>query len=153
MLIQMIVIIAIAFIAALAAAYLLGEWRGSRTQYEPLPTDVRHTSAAELEATATEIEMVGHLEEAMTVELLPQVTAGELEQIDAILDRVNEDAARAETLAGRYRREALITRKRLEAAGAMLLASRRPSQEAISAAVVEVNGREVPVLPPRMGQG
>jgi hypothetical protein len=37
-------------------------------------------------------------------------------------------------------------RKRYEAAVSMLLAPRRPSHEAIEAAVVEVNGREVPVV-------
>jgi hypothetical protein len=153
MLIQMIVIFALALVAALAAAYLLGEWRGSRTLYEPLPSGIPHTPSIGLESIVSEQEMVDNLEESISVELLPPVTSSDLEQIDALLGQINDDAVRAGTLAVRYRREALVTRKRLDAAVAMLMASRRPSQEAISAAVVEVNGREVPVLPKGMVRG
>jgi hypothetical protein len=59
---------------------------------------------------------------------------------------VADEVEHVSALANRYRREALIMRKRYEAAVSMLLAPRRPSQEAIEAAVVEVNGREVPVV-------
>ena len=140
MLIQVIVLSALALTGALAAAYLLGEWRGSRGLYEPLPP------ADLVPSPAREVELVGPLEHSIVVDLLPKVTASELEALDARLEQIADEVEHASALANRYRREALIMRKRYEAAVSMLLAPRRPSQEAIEAAVVEVNGREVPVV-------
>lgn len=143
MLIQMIVLSALALAGALVAAYLLGEWRGSRSLYEPQPpTDLALPPFAEPD----ELELVGHLEDSIVVELLPPVTASDLEELDARLEQVADEVEHASALANRYRREAHIMRKRYEAAVSMLTAPRRPSQEAIEAAVVEVNGREVPVV-------
>ena len=140
MLIQVIVLSTVALVGALAAAYLLGEWRGSRGLYEPVPP------ADLVPAPAREVELVGPLEHPVVVDLLPKVTASDLEQLDARLEQISDEVEHASALANRYRREALIMRKRYEAAVDMLLAPRRPSQEAIEAAVVEVNGREVPVV-------
>jgi hypothetical protein len=144
MFIQMIVIAGLAIVGALAAAYLLGEARGSRTAYEPVPTDLSYTPTPDFEA---EEHLVSRLEESVVVDLLPQLTAEELEQLDARLADISDEVQHVETLASRYRREALIAKKRLDAAIRMLHAPRRPSAKAIAEAVVEVQGREVPVLP------
>jgi hypothetical protein len=139
MLIQMIVISALALVGALAAAYLLGESRGASGLFEPVPP-------ADLVLPTRDLEPVGPLEHPVVVDLVPNVTASELEALDARLEQVADEVEHASALANRYRREALIMRKRYEAAVSMLLAPRRPSQDAIEAAVVEVNGRDVPVV-------
>jgi hypothetical protein len=83
-LVQLILLAAVALVAALAAAYLLGEWRGSRGLYEPLPpTDLRV-------APTDELHSVGHLEHSVVVELIPQITAREVEELDVRLGQVSE---------------------------------------------------------------
>ncbi len=146
MLIQTIMLMGLALVCALAAAYLLGEAVGSRTQYEPVPPDDVHAPFPEPVAVTEQGEFIDALEHPVVVELLPQVTATELDELDARLEQVTDEVDHAHALASRYRREALVMRKRYEAAVSMLLAPRRPSHEAIEAAVVEVHGREVPVV-------
>jgi hypothetical protein len=142
MLIEMIAIAGLALACALVAAYLLGEANGSRALYEPLPPP----ALPEPRPAQEQYELVGHLEDSVVVDLLPPVTATELEQLDAKLGHYSTEVERAAALANRYRREALVMRKRYEAAVDMLLSPRRPSQKAIEKAVVEVRGREVPVV-------
>lgn len=147
MLVQMIVISGLALVGALIAAYLLGEARGSRHHYVPEPTGLPHTPTdLELDVEAAE-ELVAHLEETTVVELLPPVTARELQELDARLADIHDEVQHVESLAERYRREALVARKRFEAAVQMLLAPRRPSAKDLAEATVEVQGREVPVIP------
>lgn len=123
-------LIALCFLIAILAAYLLGEWVGSRRLYEPLP--------AEHIPPLTEYpndEAFILAEDIVTTASIAIVTTD-----------VEEVAVQA-GLARRYRRDALRETKRAQALADLMRLPRRPTQEALEQATIEVKGREVPLLP------
>lgn len=133
MIAQAVILMALALAGIIASAYLLGEWRGSRHTFEPLPPE-------RMPAPVDYVEVL-MVEDMISTAQITVVTASV------------EEAERVGSLAVRYRRQARLASKRLEAVLGMLLGGRRPSEAAIASAVVEVDGREVPVVPRSLIQG
>lgn len=126
---RVIVLMALGFLSILLAAYLLGEWRGSRHTYEPLPAESL-PPREDFDADAL------HLAEEI-------VTTASIAVVTADIEDVEHTAA----LANRYRREALVATKRANALAELIRLRRRPPQKVLEKATIEVKGREVPLIP------